>query len=100
MSPDCIPGKVVEEMQIGTADCTAGHFDDGVALMLDARISNSFAADVRRAVPDECLHFQISAALLTAGRTLIGSDRSKLLGIDRRTAKYMYGDGRSPCRRS
>src|ERR1700712_3679825 len=69
--------KVVEKMQIGSTDRTAGDFDYGVALMLNSRIRNRFAANVRRAMPNERLHSRISAVVFLACRTLTIGDRSK-----------------------
>ena len=48
--------EVVVEVEIGAADGATRHFDDGVAPVLDDGIGNGIAADVRRAVPDECFH--------------------------------------------
>jgi hypothetical protein len=48
--------EAVVQVQIGTADRARGHFDDGVARMLDAGIRNGVAADVLLAVPAQRFH--------------------------------------------
>jgi hypothetical protein len=48
--------EVVKEMKVRPADSATGNLDDRIAFVLDLRIRNPFATDIRRAVPNERLH--------------------------------------------
>ena len=48
--------EMIVEMQVRAADGATRDLDDGVPLVLDPGIGYAIAADVRGAVPNQCLH--------------------------------------------
>lgn len=48
--------EVVEQMQVRAADGATGYLDDGIARLLDLRVSDGVAADVFLAVPNQGSH--------------------------------------------
>ena len=60
--------EAVVEVQVGAADRAARDLDDRVAGILDLRVGNSVAADVRGAVPDQGFHTALHETRNTARR--------------------------------
>src|SRR5690242_13560196 len=64
--------EVVEQVQVGAADRATRDLDDGVAWILNLGISNSVAADILLAMPNERLH------LVSSGSTYVASKSDRI----------------------
>ena len=58
--------RAVEEMQVGTADGTAGHFENDIAVLDNDRAGDCDHLDFVLALPDKSLHGLGGMAILGA----------------------------------